>query len=124
MKRIYLATGALLLSATFTPAAWMAAQQPAAKSAPQTSSQNQEQDKAKSETTIQGCLSGAGGSFSLTDKSGKAYQLEGDAAKLGDHVGHEVQLIGTQSGSGDSASSTQTTFTVKKLKMLAASCSK
>lgn len=112
MKRIYMATAALLLSATLMPASSMMA------------AQNQDQDKQKTDTTIQGCLGGAGGSYTLTDKGGKNYQLDGEAAKLGDHVGHEVQLIGTQSGGGDSSSSAPATFTVKKLKMLAASCSK
>ena len=113
MKRIYLATAILLLSAV-----WMAAQQQ-----PSDPGQNNSAKHAD-ETTIQGCLNGSGSSFTLTDKSGKAYQLEGDASKLTDHVGHEVQLIGTQSAGSASSSDAQPTFTVKKLKMLAASCSK
>ena len=112
MKRIYLATAILLLSAV-----WMAAQQP---SDPGQNNSAKHTD----ETTIQGCLNGSGTSFTLTDKSGKAYQLEGDASKLTDHVGHEVQLIGTPSAGSGSSSDEQPTFTVKKLKMLAASCSK
>jgi hypothetical protein len=31
----------------------------------------------------------------LTDKSGMAYQIQGDSSALGEHVGHEVQITGT-----------------------------
>ncbi len=35
-----------------------------------------------------------------------AYQLQGDTAKLTEHVGHEVQITGsTSGGAGDSANS-------------------
>jgi hypothetical protein len=107
--------------------------------------------------SIEGCLSGSAGNFTLTDQSGKTYQLAGDTSKLSDHVGHEVRITGSEgSGAGESASSSapsgssgtapstapsgtapsgtsasgsmgssassQTTFNVKKVKMISSSC--
>jgi Protein of unknown function (DUF5818) len=51
-----------------------------------------------------GCLSGSGGAYTLTTKSGKSYQLTGDIAKLSEHIGHEMKITGTVSS--PSASST------------------
>ena len=45
--------------------------------------------------TVKGCLSGSDGAYTLTDKTGQNYQLTGDTAKLGDHVGHEIRVMGT-----------------------------
>ena len=70
----------------------------ASSSAGQTSSSS-----SGGETTVEGCLSGSSGSYTLTDKNGAAYQLTGDTAKLSEHVGHEVKITGT-TGSGASAS--------------------
>jgi hypothetical protein len=59
-----------------------------------------------SQTTVDGCLSKSGSNYTLTDKSsGTTYQLTGDTSKLSDHVGHEVQITGTQSGGSSGASS-------------------
>lgn len=54
--------------------------------------------------TVEGCLSGSSGSYTLTDKQGNTYQLTGDTAKLSDHVGHEVKVMGTEAGADASAS--------------------
>ena len=54
--------------------------------------------------TVEGCLSGSNGNFTLTDKNGMSYQLTGDTAKLSDHVGHEIKVTGT-SASGAAESS-------------------
>ena len=53
------------------------------------------------QTTVQGCLSGSAGGFTLTDNSGTAYQLAGDTSKLTDHVGHQVEITGTTAVSGE-----------------------
>ena len=50
-------------------------------------------------STLQGCLKGSTGNFTLTNKSGATYQIRGDASKLGEHVNHEVQITGTTSTS-------------------------
>lgn len=64
---------------------------------------------ASGETSVEGCLQGTSGSYTLTDNSGMTYQLSGDTSKLADHVGHEVKITGTvssgSSASGSSASS-------------------
>jgi len=80
------------------------------------------------EKSIEGCLAGAGGSFTLTDSSGKTYQLAGDTAKLGEHVGHTVRISGSEKGAGADGpaaggSSAGATFTVQKVKMVSPNCS-
>ena len=100
--------------------------------ATQTSSQT-----ADNSTAIEGCLSGSSGSYTLTDQSGKAWQLAGDTSKLTEHVGHQVRIMGSSSdssasGAGSSSAASSgagasgaagTTFTVKRVKMISASCS-
>jgi hypothetical protein len=86
--------------------------------------------------TVDGCLAGAGGSYTLKDKAtGVTYQLAGDTAKLAPHVGHELQLTGTTSYSSASASSgaspsastgsasAQPTLNMSSGKMISSSCS-
>jgi hypothetical protein len=59
--------------------------------------------------TVQGCLSGSNGNYTLTDKNGTAYQLTGDTAKLSEHVGHEIKVMGSSGSAGAGASgSTET----------------
>ncbi len=56
--------------------------------------------------TIQGCLSGSAGNYTLIDKaSGTTYQLNGKESKLSAHVGQEVEVTGSAKGSASSASS-------------------
>jgi cytoskeletal protein RodZ len=155
MRKTYLITAILLLSAV-----WAAAQttpqstNPGGSTAPQTSpsSTSPSQQPATSDTSsttqttttqttqtstesnaIEGCLSGSAGNFTLTDQSGKTWQLAGDTAKLGDHVGHQVRISGSEAGgastpgapagAGTGASSgAQPTFTVKNVKMISSSC--
>jgi hypothetical protein len=83
------------------------------------------------ETTVQGCLNGANGSFTLSDKDGNSYQLTGDTAKLSEHVGHEVKVTGTaeatSSASGSAASGTSTqgasrTLQVNSVKHISKTC--
>ncbi|HTT24919.1 MAG TPA: DUF5818 domain-containing protein [Candidatus Sulfotelmatobacter sp.] len=54
--------------------------------------------------TVEGCLSGSNGNFTLTDKNGTSYQLTGDTAKLSAHVGHEVKVTGSSASAGEGAS--------------------
>jgi len=53
--------------------------------------------------TVEGCLSGSEGKYTLTDKQGQTFELTGDTSKLAEHVGHEVKITGT-AGTGPSAS--------------------
>lgn len=88
--------------------------------------------------TVDGCLSGSAGNYTLKDKaSGTTYTLAGDTSKLAKHIGHEVQVTGTASGSGSSASSASNatasgntsalggnmTLNVTSFKHIATSCS-
>jgi hypothetical protein len=59
------------------------------------------------QTSVEGCLQGSDGNFTLADSSGTTYQLNGDTSKLSKHVGNEVQITGSTSGStsGSSAAS-------------------
>jgi len=54
--------------------------------------------------SVEGCLSGSNGNFTLTDKNGTSYQLTGDTAKLSEHVGHEVKVMGASGSAGTGAS--------------------
>jgi hypothetical protein len=79
MKRIFLLSSILLLSAVWALA---------------------ESDGSK--ITVDGCLMKSSGSFNLLDKAtGNTYHLEGDTAKLDEHVGHTVQVTGTINPFGD-----------------------
>jgi uncharacterized protein DUF5818 len=95
MRKLCLLTAALLLSS-----AWVVAQ-----SNSQSGTYNSSQSSSSSEKTIEGCLSGSAGSFTLSDNSGKTYQLQGDTAKLKDEVGHQVRVKGTEAGTSASSSS-------------------
>jgi hypothetical protein len=94
-------------------------------------------DSKNSKTSIQGCLSGSAGNYMLTDQSGKSYQLEGETSKLGEHLGHEVELIGkasgtssesvaasssTSTGSSGTMSSESLKFNVSKVKKISDTC--
>ena len=95
MRKIWMLGITLLLSVV-----WIQAQQYPDKESSQSS-------KTKSaEKTIQGCLQGSDGNFTLTDDAGKSYQIQGDTSKLADHVGHEVQITGTASTSTSQSEST------------------
>jgi hypothetical protein len=131
MTRALMLAAVLLLSA-----AWLQAQQdPQANPSNAGSGQaNASQTDPGSETTVQGCVQGSSGNFTLTDKSGTTYQLGGDTSKLAEHVGHEVQIKGTTSGSnpsagpsgsnpsGTGAGGSQSTLTVKEVKHMSKTC--
>src|SRR5262249_37852319 len=51
-----------------------------------------------SNSSIEGCLAGSAGNFTLTDTAGKTWQLAGDTSKLSDHVGHQVRITGSEAG--------------------------
>jgi hypothetical protein len=95
-------------------ASWVAAQDSSSQTNPNSASPSQSASASSAgETTVQGCLSGSNGSYTISDKSGTTYQLTGDTAKLSEHVGHEVKVTGTPSSasasSAGSGSSTSTT---------------
>jgi hypothetical protein len=87
--------------------------------------------KSSVQSTVTGCLSRTdNGDYVLTDKSGTRYAVMGDAAKLNDHIGHEVQITGavaTPNAAPSNASATpsemQTQIDVSRVKHIAESCS-
>lgn len=154
MRKTYLITAILLLSSvwvvaqtspgtqqpanpsTSAPSQTSPSQQPTVPDSSPTATQQTSQTATDSSTAIEGCLSGSAGNFTLTDQSGKAWQLAGDTSKLSDHVGHQVRIMGndaSSSAAGASPSSgapassgagaaSGSTFTVKKVKMISTSC--
>jgi hypothetical protein len=98
---------------------------------------NSSSQSSTDQTTIEGCLSGSNGNYTLTDKSGATYQLTGETAKLGAHVGHDMQLTGTSSTSSASetdsnadqpssisgSASSQQMFNVTSFKHISKNCS-
>lgn len=87
-------------------------------------------------TTLEGCLSGSEGNFTLTANNGTTYQLQGKDNKLSKHVGQEVKVKGTAAAgasggmSGAASSSagsatgaaSQQTFEVSKVKKVSKTC--
>jgi len=103
MRKLCLLTAVLLLVS-----AWVVAQdssQAAGAEASQTSS------NAGETTTIEGCLSGSAGNYTLTDSSGMSYQLQGETSKLSDQVGHQVQIKGTKTASASATTPSGDTAT-------------
>lgn len=160
MRKTTLITAILLLSAVWavaqtSPSSSPQSSTPSTSSSPSTSpsSQSSAPDSSTTQTTttqttetstdanatsIEGCLSGSSGSYTLTDQSGKAWQLAGDTSKLSDHVGHQIRLTGTENSSsaasssspsssaastGASSSGSGSSFNVKRVKMISSSCS-
>jgi hypothetical protein len=74
-------------------AAWLWVQQNPHMNSAQSGSNQAE--TAKASESVQGCLQNSNSSYTLTDTAGNKYQLQGDTAKLAEHVGHEVQVTGT-----------------------------
>jgi hypothetical protein len=113
MRKMLLVLSVLLLGLT-----WAIAQDTTTQSSPSAGSQSSAgssdssataagsgqatQSGASGQMTVEGCLSGTSGNFTLSDKNGTTYQLTGDTAKLSEHVGHEVKVTG-MSSSGSSA---------------------
>ena len=84
-------------------AAWLQAQQ-----YPQTGSSQSGSSASAQASTVQGCLQGSNGNFTLTDNADTTYQIQGDTSKLTEHVGHEVQITGRTSSSASGSTSGQT----------------
>src|SRR5438874_13839327 len=121
MAKTFLLAISLLVSA-----AWVQAQ----SQYPQTGS-SQTGASASGQTTVQGCLQGSDGSYTLTDKSGTTYHLQGDTSKLSAHVGHEVQITGSTTSASTATSPTagtatsasqQPTLTIQSMKHISKTC--
>ena len=128
MRKCYLITAVLVLSF-----AWVVAQTnrtpPPAPDNPSHQADPTAQEKeppatAGASRTIEGCISSVAGGFTLTDNSGKTYQLAGDNSKLADQVGHYDQVTGTEEAGagGAAAAGGPSTFTVRKVKVVSTTC--
>ena len=106
MRRLVLLLSVLLLGACWAVAQDTTSQTNSNSSETSASSGQTSSATASGTTTVQGCLSGSSGNFTLTDKNGNTYQLTGDTAKLSEHVGHEVKVTGTTSSASASADGT------------------
>jgi Protein of unknown function (DUF5818) len=117
MRQILLILSLMLLGLT-----WAVAQNEGATQS------GQKGQSASGQTTVEGCLTGSNGNFTLTDKNGMSYQLAGDTAKLSEHVGHEVKVTGMPSsgaagGEGASAGTGATqTLQVSSIKHISKTC--
>jgi Protein of unknown function (DUF5818) len=116
----------MLVSLLLLGVSWAVAQNDSAGTSPQSSAS---QTATGGSTTVQGCLSGSDGSYTLTDKDGKTYQLSGDTSKLSEHVGHEIRVTGDTSssdmgtnGSAGQASTASQTITVSSVKHISKTC--
>lgn len=98
MRKLFLLLSVLLLGLS-----WAIAQD-SSTSPSQGSASGSAQPASAGQMTVEGCLSGSSGNFTLTDKNGTSYQLTGDTAKLSEHVGHEVKITGTSGSAGTGAS--------------------
>jgi hypothetical protein len=79
-------------------------------SAGSSSTGSSQKDSSMSETgtsanSVEGCLSGSDGNYTLTDQTGTSYKLTGDTAKLSEHIGHEVKITGTKSSASATGAS-------------------
>src|ERR1700756_1035506 len=108
MRQIVLLVSILLLGLS-----WAIAQDTSSQTSPSSSGQSSASSASRTssggENTVEGCLSGSSGNYTLSDKNGNTYQLTGDTAKLSEHVGHEVKVTGTSSSGSASAAGGGTT---------------
>jgi len=58
--------------------------------------QAQMADNSSGATTLKGCLQYTKHHYYLTDAGGKEHMLSGAATKLKAHVGHEIEVTGTE----------------------------
>jgi hypothetical protein len=107
----------LLLSVLLLGVSWAAAQTSKETGA-----------KSGGQETVQGCLSNSGGTYTLTAKDGKTFQLTGDTTKLTEHVGHEIKVTGTVGSASESSTGAmgkpgaEKTIEVSSVKHVSKSC--
>ncbi|HLK34266.1 MAG TPA: DUF5818 domain-containing protein [Terriglobales bacterium] len=130
MRNSWLIFLLLLLSAV-----WVAAQTPA--SSPQNGNgsasdssgghgTSSSQSRVGHQATVQGCLSGSSGNYTLVGNNGMTYQLQGDSSQLNQHVGQEVKVDASESANAASTRSATTsgtqTLQVSKVEKVSQTC--
>ena len=128
MRKFWLLTALLLLCS-----ALVVAQSTSPAASPTSSQASSSQTSDTEGKTIEGCLSGSAGNWTLTDSSGKTWQLQGDDSKLSKEVGHQVKIKGSEmagsagaaspSSPGSTAPSAAAQFNVKSVTKIADTCS-
>jgi hypothetical protein len=98
MRKVLVAMAVLLLA---LGVAW-AQQQPATSD-----SNTNPPTNSGSQMTVQGCLGGSPGNFTLLGSDGTTYKLQGNDDQLKEHVGHTVAVTGTV-GTGNATTTTAT----------------
>ncbi len=132
---------ALLTILLLVVAAWATAQQPTSPAASTAPGQEKTEPRPSADTTtIEGCLGGSSGNYTVTDKSGTSYKLllpdDSKNAVLDKHVGQDVRVNGTLAkadsttapGAGESkeaaeASKGQASIKATSLEKIADTCS-
>jgi hypothetical protein len=115
MRRIILLGSILLLSAV-----WAVAQN--------NSDSDSESRTTSSKVTVEGCLDGAIGNYTLTDHAGASYRLTGNADTLKAHVGETMQVtgvvvpVGHVPGAMSEGTETQPTLSVISFNRISAVC--
>ena len=140
MRQVLLCVSVLLLGLTWSVAqtggssdtsSGSSGQYSGSASSGQTSASGQMDHSKSGHTTVEGCLSGSNGNFTLTDKQGNSYQLTGDTAKLSEHVGHEIKVTGSADASstgagtatsGSSGAGASQTLQVMSVKHISKTC--
>lgn len=127
MRKSFLITAVLLALS-----AWMLGQSTSQQPDAQQQSQqpNDQQQKAPAAAdhhaqTLQGCITKAATGYTLTDNSGKTYQLEGDDSQLASGEGHWDRVTGTKGSHAEgstAAAGAPTTFTVTKVRVVQTTC--
>jgi hypothetical protein len=122
----------MLLSVLLFGVSWAVAQDSTPAQSPDSSATASQtaagQNTTGSKASVQGCLSGSDGNYTLTDKQGMTYNLTGDTSKLAEHVGHEIKVTGTTGGSTASGASSggmdnsAQTITVASVKHISKTC--
>jgi len=71
------------------------------------SASGQDASAAGAGNSVEGCLGGSAGKFTIIDKAGTTYDLQlpasADSSKLNSHIGEEVRVSGTMSIAKDSS---------------------
>ncbi|HTV66270.1 MAG TPA: hypothetical protein VMD98_11730 [Bryocella sp.] len=114
----------MLAIVLFAAAAWLQAQ----AGSPQSSSKTA--GAMPQHASVEGCLGGSNGNYTLTAESGTVYQLMGDTSQLREHVGHEVRISGAIPESGATSNpspatpgaSQQTIFDVQSVRHISGTC--
>ncbi len=113
MKRIILLNSILLLSSV-----WAVAQYENNSGSPGNTKK----------MTVEGCIEGAVGNYTLTDYAGTAYRLTGNMDQLRDHVGGIMQVTGLLypvtyvPGAMSEGTETRPLLSVLSLKQISAVC--